>query len=114
MAPAVARVGWKDWESAAAGLDAYGGVIDTYVPPDDEELAIAAWALAETLEQREDLYSAVRRGLLRHGWVENGAALDAMAQVAFVRLPTPAEEAHAVALYDVAVGKQLSSLLTNV
>ena len=113
MASAVAKVGRTLRESVAAGLDAYGGVINNYVTPDDEEIEIAAWALAESLEQREDLYSVVLRGLLRHGWIENGAALDTLAETAFNRLKTPAEDARAVALLNISVGKQLSSLKTE-
>ena len=58
---AVAHVARRDAASHAGELHAYGGVLNTYVPPDDEELAIAAWSLAETIQQRVDPYSLHRR-----------------------------------------------------
>ena len=47
---AVARVARMDSTSQAGELHAYGGVLNTYTPPDDEELGIAAWSVAETIQ----------------------------------------------------------------
>ena len=108
---AVASVAGHAPSSSAAGVYAFGGVRSTYVVPTDEELAIAAWTRAEEMEQREDLYNVLKRGFLRHGWIENGAALDQQAATAFNRLPPPEEETSAITLHEVAVGKQVSSLM---
>ena len=95
---------------ACFALELYGGIRSTYVDPSDEELHIAACAYAEVLEQREDIYSLVVRTLVRHGWVENGAALDAQAANAFHALPSPEVDASPIALHQVSVDQQLSSL----
>ena len=97
--------------SSAAGTHAFGGAPSSYCVPTDEELAIAAWTWAEELEQREDLYSVLKRALLRHDWVENGTALDLQATAAFNKLPSPEEEASAIALHEITVGQQVSSLM---
>ena len=108
----VGLVGRGGLSASCAAIDAHGGFTSTYVAPTDEEIEIAAWAVAEQTEQREDLYSVVKAGFLRHGWIENGAALDAQAEQAFLRLPAPEESDRvAVAMYDVEVDKQISSLM---
>ena len=71
-------------------LHAYGGVKNLYVVPTDEELGIAAWAVAEQWEQRAQLFSVLKRGFERHGWIANGSALDVQAAAAFARLPSMA------------------------
>ena len=97
--------------SSAAQLSAFGGSRSTYVIPDDGELEIAAWACAEEMEQREDPFSVLRRGLLRHGWEENDAAIDTKAAAAFKQLGSPHDDVPgALALHDIEVEKQVSSL----
>ena len=100
-----------DAHSGAAMLHAYGGVKNTYVAPTDEELGIAAWAVAEQWEQRAQLFTVLKRTFVRHGWIENGAALDAQAAAAFARLPAPTTDAATLTLHDISVGKQVSSLM---
>ena len=111
MRTAVGRVARVDGESDVARMQAYGGVRFTYVTPTEEELGIAAWAVAEQFEQRADLFGVLKRTLERHGWVANGAALDAQAAAAFARLPAPVDDATTIALHEIAVGKQVSSLM---
>ena len=108
---AVGAVARADAHSGAAMLHAYGGVKNTYVAPTDEELGIAAWAVAEQWEQRAQLFTVLKRTFARHGWIENGAALDAQAAAAFARLPAPMTDAATLALHDISVGKQVSSLM---
>ena len=107
----VGRHGSSSLGATCGAIEAYGGKVSSYVIPTDAELGIAAWAVAEQWEQREDLYSVVKAGLLRHNWIENGAALDAQAAAAFSQLSGSDEAARStVALYDVDVDKQISSL----
>lgn len=108
---AVGAVARADAHSGAAMLHAYGGVKNTYVAPTDEELGIAAWAVAEQWEQRAQLFTVLKRTFERHGWIENGAALDAQAAAAFARLPAPTTDAATLTLHDISVGKQVSSLM---
>ena len=108
---AVGAVARADAHSSAAMLHAYGGVKSTYVAPTDEELGIAAWAIAEQLEQRVQLFTVLKRTFVRHGWIENGAALDAQAAAAFARLPAPTTDAATLTLHDISVSKQVSSLM---
>ena len=115
LGPAVTSVGSQASSSTlgrkCTALDAFGGgVKSTYVEPTDEELWIAAWAWAEQQEQREDIYSVVKAALCRHGWIENGAALDVRAATAINKLPAPAAVPDVVWIHDVSVAKQVSSL----
>ena len=107
----VAAVARADSQSSAAMLHAYGGVKNLYVAPTDEELGIAAWAVAEQWEQRVQLFSVLKRSFERHGWIESGAALDAQAAAAFACLPAPTTDAATLSLHDISVGKQVSSLM---
>ncbi len=111
MHTAVAAVGRANPSSNAAMLHAYSGVKNVYVTPTDEELGIAAWAVAEQWEQRAQLFSVLKRGFERHGWIANGAALDVQAAAAFACLPTPTADSAALTLHEIAVGKQVSSLM---
>ena len=52
----------------------------------------------------------VKATLCRHGWIENGAALDALAATAINKLPAPAAVPDVVHIHDVSVDKQVSSL----
>ena len=108
---AVGAVARADAHSGAAMLHAYGGVKNTYVAPTDEELGIAAWAVAEQWEQRAQLFTVLKRTFVRHGWIENGAALDAQAAAAFACLPAPTTDAATLTLHDILVSKQVSSLM---
>ena len=63
---AVGAVARADAHSSAAMLHAYGGVKNVYVAPTDEELGIAAWAIAEQWEQRAQLFTVLKRTFVRH------------------------------------------------
>ena len=119
MASVAWRPQWRPWVDRGGGsgfgracseLDAFGGVQSTYIVPHDEELAIAAHTVGEILEQREDLYSQIKRHCIRHGWIENDAALDVQSATAFARLGAAVEDASPSPLFSVSVDKQLSSL----
>ena len=108
---AVGAVARANAHSSAAMLHAYGGVKNNYVAPTDEELGIAAWAVAEQWEQRAQLFTVLKRTFERHGWIENGATLDAQAAASFARLPAPTTDAATLTLHEISVGKQVSSLM---
>ena len=115
MGRAVVCVGSRAGDShlgkSCRALRAFGSHTSPYVEPTEEELGIAAWSEAELLEQKEDIYSVVKRTCLRHGWIENDAALDAQAADAFNKLETPEREADPIALFLVSVDQQVSSLM---